>query len=616
MPTISLIRSHLFESIGKEFTDEEFDELCFEFGVEVDEIVTEMVDFTATNVQEEHIIYKIDIPANRYDILCLEGFSRAIRIFLGLQKTPTIKHNNNLQTKQKMIIEKSTNAIRPFASCAILRGLKFDAKRYKSFIDLQDKLHQNICRRRKYVAIGTHDLNTITGPFYYKALPPKDINFVPLTDTNNKSFMAKDLLDSYRNDPTFKHLKPFTDLIYNSPVYPIIYDSKDTVLSMPPIINSRHSRITLDTTDVFIECTGIDITKTNIVLDTMVAMFSEYCEEPFIVEPVDVVYEDPVNASKSGLTPLLSTRTCDANLKEINGTIGVDLKADEVCRLCEKMQLGPASFIESENIIRVNVPPTRSDVLHAVDVIEDVAIAYGYNNIVQQVPKTNTVGKPLEINQFADLLRQEIGRAGYVEMLTHGLCSTAENFTNLRREIGPAVSLSNPANMEYEVVRTTLIPGALKTLCYNRNLSHKEGVQLFEISDVVFPCENEVGAKNVRNLVGLHAAHASSFETIHGLLDRIMTCAQIQPDNEYAMNSLSKDEIAAKKRVSREDIIYKVVAGEDPTFFPGMAADILLKKGDEESKIGSMGVIHPDVLANFDIIYPTTVLEIDLDALL
>merc|ERR1711871_1796555 len=102
------------------------------------------------------------------------------------------------------------------------------------------------------------------------------------------------------------------------------------------------------------------------------------------------------------------------------------------------MQLGPATYDETSDSVTVNVPPTRSDILHSVDVIEDVAIAFGYNNIQLEVPPTLTVGKPLPINQFTDLLRNEVGRAGYVEMLTHGLCSTAENFTDLRRPIGPA----------------------------------------------------------------------------------------------------------------------------------------------------------------------------------
>lgn len=118
-------------------------------------------------------------------------------------------------------------------------------------------------------------------------------------------------------------------------------------------------------------------------------------------------------------------RTCEAPLAQINGTIGIDISAEQVCSLCQRMQLGPASYVAETQSVRVTVPPTRSDILHPVDIIEDVAIAYGYNNIKLVIPSTLTVGAPLPINQFTDLLRAEIARAGYVEMLTHGLCSTA-----------------------------------------------------------------------------------------------------------------------------------------------------------------------------------------------
>ena len=151
-----------------------------------------------------------------------------------------------------MTVERSTNSIRPYAVCAVLRGVNFNAKTYKSFIDLQEKLHQNICRKRTYVAIGTHDFDTIQGPFRYKALSPEDISFVPLTETEGKVYNARELINFYREDPTVKHLKPYTDIIYDSPVYPVIYDSKGTVLSLPPIINGRHSRIQLHTKNVFI----------------------------------------------------------------------------------------------------------------------------------------------------------------------------------------------------------------------------------------------------------------------------------------------------------------------------------------------------------------------------
>jgi phenylalanyl-tRNA synthetase beta chain len=305
-------------------------------------------------------------------------------------------------------------------------------------------------------------------------------------------------------------------------------------------------------------------------------------------------------------------------VKEINGTIGINITPDQICSLCDRMQLGPARYIPESDSVEVNVPPTRSDILHPVDVIEDVAIAYGYNNIVQEIPHTNTVGAPLAINLFTDLLRAEIARAGYIEMLTHGLCSTAENFTNLRRPIGPAVSLSNPANVEYEVVRTTLLPGALKTLSYNRSISHKEGVCLFEISDVVLPTANDIGAANARRLVALYAGNSAGFEQIHGLVDRVMTCVQIQPEDAYAANSLTLEEIADRKRVARPDVVYFVRSGTDPCFFPGMCAEVVLRSTatGTEKVVGVLGAVHPEVLQNFDISYPCSITELDLEVLM
>ena len=511
-----------------------------------------------------------------------------------------------------MNVHKSTETIRPYVVCGVLRGVKFDIKRYKSFIDLQEKLHQNICRKRAYVAIGTHDLDTLQGPFTYTAKTPEEINFIPLTEDHGKSYNGKELLNFYREDPSAKHLKPYTDLIYDSEVYPVIYDSTGKVLSLPPIINGKHSRIQLHTTNIFIECTG-----TNIVLDTVIAMFSEYCSEPFTAEAVDVVYHD----GRQYTTPLLAQRTCEARVADINGTIGISLTPDKICSLCDRMQLGPATYSAENDSVVVTVPPTRSDILHPVDVIEDVAIAFGYNNIPLAIPSTQTVGAPLPINLFTDLLRVEIASAGYAEMLTHGLCSLAENFTHLRRPVGPVVSLSNPANVEYEVVRTTLLPGALKTLSFNKSISHKEGIRLFEISDVVHPAANEVGASNARRLVAVYAAYTSGFEVIHGLVDRVLTCAQVQQEASYASNSLTPEEVADRKRVARPGLEYFVRPSDDPCFFDGMRADIILRRISsdailEEKVIGTMGVIHPEVLRNYDVTYPCSAAEIDLEALL
>lgn len=80
-------------------------------------------------------------------------------------------------------------------SGAILRNVRFDQARYESFIALQDKLHQNLARQRTLVAIGTHDLDKIQGPFTYDALPPKDISFVPLNQT--KCMNGEEMMEFY-----------------------------------------------------------------------------------------------------------------------------------------------------------------------------------------------------------------------------------------------------------------------------------------------------------------------------------------------------------------------------------------------------------------------------------
>jgi phenylalanyl-tRNA synthetase beta chain len=231
------------------------------------------------------------------------------------------------------------------------------------------------------------------------------------------------------------------------------------------------------------------------------------------------------------------------------------------------------------------------------------------------------VGAPLNINHFTDLLRNEIARAGYMEMLTHGLCSKAENFTHLRRPVTDAVALSNPANVEYEVVRTTLIPGALKTLAYNNSLSHKEGIRLFEISDVVLTDNtHDIGARNERHLLALYSSFSSSFEIIHGLADKIMTWVQIKPEGSYGKMSLTEEEIISGNRVARSGLHYYVRPSKDSIFFDGMSADIVVVYTTEEMKkeivVGSMGVIHPEVLKNFDIDYPCTLLEMNLELLM
>lgn len=643
MPTLAVERDALFDSLGHTYTDKEFDELCFEFGVELDEITSEREEAMKSSTAKlskseiaalsENVIYKIDMPANRYDLLCIEGLSRALKIFLGELDAPTYEVVSVPEADMEvMTVQPATAQIRPFVVCAILRDVKFTEARYQSFIELQDQLHRNLCRQRTLVAIGTHDMDTVKGPFGYDARPGDKIEFVPLTHSSTgESFTGKALLEHYETEPACKHLKPYVPIIKDSPVYPVVLDSEEIVMSLPPIINGSKSKITLDTTNVFIECTATDLTKANIVLDTVVTMFSEYAAKPFSVEPVKVNFvNEGGDVTKSYVTPQMYTRNECADVDFVNSIIGIDITAERMVDLCNKIQLGPATLVKEDGKtkLQVTVPPTRSDILHPVDIAEDIGIAYGYNNIVKKVPETSTVGAEQPLHALGDLLREEIARAGYIEVLSHGLCSIHDNFTALRRKVSAAVSLSNPANVEYQVVRTTLLPGLMKTLQHNKSASFTSGFKLFEISDVVLP-DNEhvvtdtvVGAKNRRKICAVYAGPTSGFEIIHGLVDRIMTLTEVAPEEEYIKNTVKGQE--EKYRVSRDGWYYTIreLKEEDGhpsagTYFPGRAAEVLLTKpGEERVSIGTFGILHPEVLGNFDVQYPSSALEMDLESLL
>ncbi|CAI0552935.1 unnamed protein product [Linum tenue] len=441
MPTVSVGRDCLFAALGQTYTQEKFEELCFNFGIELDDVTTEKAimrkecHLEEAADDDEEVIYKIEVPANRYDLLCLEGLAQALRVFNGKEGTPAYTLASiSKESMLKIHVHKETSKIRPYVVCAVLRDINFDEASYNSFIELQDKLHENICRRRTLVAIGTHDLDTLQGPFTYEALPPEKINFVPLKQ--EKNFRADELMEVYKSD---LKLKKYLHIIENSPVYPVIYDC----------------------------------------------------------------------------------RSMEVPLSYISRSIGVSLKADEVASLLNRMQLRAEKGASGgEQNIKVSVPPTRSDVLHPCDVMEDVAIAYGYNNI----PKTKfPSSEVVSLIELEDLLRLEVAMNGFTEIKSWILCSYQENFAMLNRtdDKSTAVIIANPRSADFEVVRTTLMLGGLKTIGKNKNKS--KPIKLFEVSDTVrLDGTKDVGATNVRCLTALYCGTNSGFERIHSLLDRVM----------------------------------------------------------------------------------------------
>lgn len=481
---------------------------------------------------------------------------------------------------------KETKEIRNVLVAAILRDVKFDKTAYENFIDLQDKLHQNICRKRTLASIGTHDLDRIQGPFRYTALKPKDIEFIPLNQT--KKFNGEELMEFYST--TNNHLKPYLPIIKDLPLYPVIYDKNNVVLSLPPIINGDHSKITLNTKNIFIEVTALDREKANIVLDTVVTMFSQYCSKPFIIEPVEVV--DELTDSKT-IYPKLEYVNEQISVETINQILGINIDSSLMVNLLYKMSIEAKGL--NNDLIEVIVPPTRHDILHKCDLAEDVGIAFGYNNIKKTFPSAITLGHQLTINKFSDQLRFELARCGYTECLTFNLCSKEDIADKLGKKYvkDSAVELANPKTIEFQVARTTLLPGLLKTVESNK---HRQlPLKLFEIADVVLKDDKtDTGARNERRLCVLYYNKSSGFELVHGVLDRIMQVLEIP---------YSKDKSNASG--------YYIRGYSDSRYLEKRSAEIVLNG----KVVGSIGVLHPQVILNYELNQPCSALELTIQNL-
>lgn len=292
------------------------------------------------------------------------------------------------------------------------------------------------------------------------------------------------------------------------------------------------------------------------------------------------------------LHPTLASRDFTVGKDYTNKILGLDLSSETIQESLEKM--GLIFKGEQEDQYTVEVPPLRSDILHACDIVEDVGIAYGYNNIPLTTPQSHTLGQALPINKFSDHLRAELAQAGYHEILSFGLVSKKEQFEFIKEKWDPtkAVELANSKSKEFDFCRNTLLIGLLKTVNARKSaaLPHK----IFEVSDVVIPDEStEQGARNERRVGAVFSNKTSGMEQVHGVLDCIM------------------ERIGVKWDKNGDGSGYHLEESEENAFFPGRRFRVMLKG----EKIGVMGTVHPEVLDKFKIITPCSALELNVEKL-
>ncbi|KAL8445311.1 hypothetical protein Emed_005738 [Eimeria media] len=597
MPTVHVVAEELFERLGRPYSDEELDTLCFAFGVELDE-VTE---------QDGEKIFKIDVPANRYDLLCVEGLGRALRVFTSSAPQETIP-------------------------CLRLSG--------KPTLCVTVKPSVLFVRRRTLASIGTYDMQQLHAPFTYEALPPEQVVFQPLGCGALPAMSGGEILAHFSNHT---QLKQYLPLLEGQPKLYVLRDSKSQVLSMPPLINSEFCKLTETSRDVFIDCTSVEARRGELVLTLVAAMFAEYCDEAFTIEPVKIVYEQ---TKKETVTPSLATREMSVDMDIVRRICGLkDLGAEEASRQLTRLMLSAKPDPQdTQNKLIVSVPPTRSDIMHACDVAEDVAIGIGFDRLpVVVAPKLASNPRSL----LSQSLRTLLTSLGFTECLTFALCSAEENAEALNKPrhppfaptpnydplehqwLGQPVLLSNAKTRELTETRAQLISGILKALA--NNVGRREmPLKFFEIGDVVLR-DDRTETKS-RNLLYCCAAfadeHGSGLEEVHGLLDATMEALGFVGDYAVAERQAA---LAAGKEEQKETLRslermsqFSLKPTNLPTFLPGRQVEILAHRqrnssssssGHERSKgetaketqslrIGHMGTLHVDCLRAFGLALP------------
>ncbi|OIR58221.1 MAG: phenylalanyl-tRNA synthetase subunit beta [Amphiamblys sp. WSBS2006] len=566
MPTISVNRERLFREIGQSYTEKAFYDLAFQFGVELDDV----------SVSDGETTYKIEVPANRTDLLTVEGIGLSLGQFVGTRAPPQYKRDENPFCS--VHVSDRVEKIRPFIVCGVLEGVEVTEDVFSSLIDMQEKIHDGIGRNRSLVSIGVHDVSSVEGPFYYDALPFDKVEFVPLECTEKiKACQMGEVFSG-------KKISKYLPLLDGADLCPVVLDRNGEVLSVPPIINGERTKVVVapqTRKTLFVEITATDLTRAEIALDVFIGTFSKYCSTPFACKGVTVH-----RRGAQTVTPSFVWREKRVAVDYLSRRIGVSLSGEGAVSCLSKM--GLVGAVEGGDIA-VLIPPTRRDIIHPCDILEDVAIGYGLGNIEKKTAPIHGPGEALFEERVKRKVREEMAFCGFVEAITHVLCSKSENALCDEDGAAGVVSVLNPKTVDFQQVRTTLLPGLLKTI--SKNLKGQKPIKVFEVSDVVHRDEDsDSGASNELRVCVAYCGNTSSFETVHGVVDRLFEF--LRPLTDGAAH-------VVRPQSTRRYLCGRQAAIE----FNG-------------EKVGSVGTIHPSLLEEFRISYPVSVAEVSLTKVL
>ncbi len=552
MPNIEISKKDFEHLYGKKLSDQALRDLL------------ELTKAEADTIEGDRVIVEIK-DSNRLDLLSIEGLIREIKSLTNKTQGLRAYKLEKSDKPYTVIIDHKVNQVRPHTVCAIIKDLKFTEEFILQIIQLQEKICEGIGKKRKDIALGIYDFDKIKWPITYTTYKPDSLSFTPLGLVEELSL--KEILKKHEKGQVYGHL------LEKAKEYPIFIDQDKNVLSMPPIINSEYSgKVTLDTKNIFIEVSGFSEKKLSGALNIVVAAFGERGGK---VYPVSLRH-----GLKKSLTPNLMTRTKKLTIDDVNLLLGTNLKDKDIINLIRKAGY---NVTQNKSEFVVEVPFYRNDVLHKVDIIEDIAISQGFKNLKPIEPCIATQGKISDETLFSENIANLLAGLGFQEILTFNLSRPEALFDMMNLNKKPIIMIKNPMSENQSCLRSWLLPSSLEFL--SQNTTKQMPQNIFEIGKAYSIDERKENKTKESNKLSI---------SICGTKANFTEAKQVL---DYLFQSLGK--------------LYLLRPINHESFIPGRAADIILNK----HVIGIIGEVHPKILNNFKLKVPVASIELDLDAI-
>lgn len=538
MPVVTFDYNDFINILGHKISKDELIERLPMIGADLDK------------AEEDEI--SIEFFPDRPDLASVEGIARASRAFFEFETG--LKKYNIKKSDIVMNVEPSVKKVRPYVVTALVKNVTMTDELIASLMELQEKLHLGLGRNRKKVAIGVHNYEPVEPPFTYKAVDPDSVEFVPLNKV--ESMTLNEILERHEKGIDYAHILEGFDK------HPLIVDKYNNVLSYPPVINGSLTEVTPFTTDLFIDVTGNDRKAINYALNIVTTSLAERGGQ---------IYSTTINdEGKSYISPDLTPEKRHLSVDYVNKILGTKLNKKEVIACLKKM--GYNAIELNKDKLSVEIPAWRADILHDIDLIEDVSVGYGYDKFEIDFPEDLTFGKYLPNRSFYDALRNIMIGLGFNEVTTFTISNEQAEFNKMGLNVGDRVQIENPIGEEYSCLRVGLIPSLLKIL--NENRHHPLPQQIFELGIVV-----DKNFKNQHNLAFVKIDAKANFTECKSLVEAFMR------------DSGTK---------------YRIKDYDHPAFVKGRCASVVYNN----KEIGFFGELHPKTISEFELEYPIITFEI------